>query len=338
MLLGNIDKGLATTIVLIVAGVLEGLLLLALLSNLHKKAKASKTRKQAMNMFDNTPTTSSYDFSYQEQTPTPDASLNNNYDNSMNQDMTAIAAMDSGIPSMDYNQDMTASTDYNQDSTFDSDNLMDMQMNDTLNIQDNNMNYDEPTADTNNEYNNYDNGIVGEPSFGSLEDQPAIINDVNNDPLPMQDELGSNPDEIVEPLDNNLDNMNIGMSDMNTGLDNAVPEMSYDAPIDQPTDINMDMPDMNTGLDNAVPEMSYDAPIDQPTDVNMDMPDMNTGLDNVVPEMSYDTPVEQPTDINMETPDMNTGLDNAVPEMNYDTSVDPNANPYPLEVPGSEDV
>ena len=35
---------------------------------------------------------------------------------------------------------------------------------------------------------------------------------------------------------------------------------------------------------------------------------------------------------------MNTGLDNAVPEMNYDTSVDPNANPYPLEVPGSEDV
>jgi hypothetical protein len=164
MLLGNIDKEQVTTIVLIVAGVIEGILLIALLLNIAKRSKTKKNNMQAMNMFDNSPT--GYDYSVQTQPAAYnyDTSQTQTYadpnintydatsDNSMNYDANASISpdqsnmvydnnlvnsstdtleapanpevMDSGIPSMDYNQE----------TSFDSDNLMEMQKNDTLNV------------------------------------------------------------------------------------------------------------------------------------------------------------------------------------------------------------
>ena len=110
MFFGNIDKGLATTIVLLVAAIIEVILFVALLFNIAKKAKQNRNNYQAANMFDNSP--SDFSNSSFEETSTPET-----FDNNLN-DLAVPGVM------------------INQETSFDSDNLMEMQKNDTLNIQD----------------------------------------------------------------------------------------------------------------------------------------------------------------------------------------------------------
>ncbi len=248
----NISKGQATTIVLIIAGIIEVLLLLALIKNLSKKGKNNNIVVGDVNGFDGSQQNQSYDYTYQEPIPAPEPTFNNN----VNQDMNNVAMADSAIPSMDFSQDISMN-DNSIDSTFSGENLMNMQMNDTLDIPDNNMNYD--NSNTTENYND----LSSPSSFESLDNLPDIIAD-NNDPLPMDNELGNTPNEVVEPIDNNF-NLDSNI-DLNSGLDSGIPEMSYDTPVDNTMDYNQDSSNIDLELNN-----NYDVSLDSSVDSSMDL-------------------------------------------------------------------
>ena len=239
----DISKGQATAIILIIAGIIEVLLLLSLLKNISKKRK---NNNQNMNMFDNSQTDQTY--VYQEPVAQPTETV---FNDELNQDMNAV-------PSFDFNENMTMNDSYNEDSAFSGENLMNMQMNDTLDIPNTNENIDNPQIENN--IDNF-NEMSSSFSYGSLENQPDIITD-NTDPLPTMDELGNNENEIVEPLDNNMNFENENVNPLEGGSD-----ISYDNGIN----LDNDTSNINIGLDSQISDIGYDIPTESNSD-QFDLP------------------------------------------------------------------
>ncbi len=272
-LFGNIDKDQVTTIVLIVAGVIEAILLIALIVNLSKRSKSKQSNMEAMGMFDNSPTSYSYQepqqYNYDttpapEVVPTPEPMTPVAPDTSMDMNtsvenpepvMSDPIPMDSGIPSMDYNQE----------TSFDSDNLMAMQKNDTLDVPDGSQDYyDSPVApETTQTFDTSYNNVEPAPTgFESLENLPDIIEVPNTDPLPTENELGSDPNEIIQPINNDFNN------DINISLDSSVQD-TFD------NNTNMDMNMENNMYNDPMPmdNSGFDTPPVDPLDLNNNMYD-----------------------------------------------------------------